>query len=284
MNYQTLSNNVKMPMLGFGVFQASPSETEKAVGMALATGYRLIDTAVAYQNEAAVGNAIKNSNVSRDQLFVTTKVWLQDYGYQQTQQSVFRSLELLKTDYLDLVLLHQPIGDVWGAWRALEDLYRDGTVRAIGVSNFPPELVEQFLQINEIKPMVNQIEINPFYQQTKNVSYLQSNDVVAEAWAPFAEGKNGIFHNPQLQEIANVHQTKVGNVILRWLNQRNIVTIPKSIHQNRIESNFAIFDFELSPTEMEMISSLNTDVSMFNQADRPDVARTKNLINWHVNH
>lgn len=260
----TLNNGVAMPLLGFGVFQMNDAEEcERSVYEALRAGYRLIDTAAAYGNEAAVGNAIKRAGVPREELFVTTKLWIQDAGEERTRQAFERSLQRLELDYLDLYLIHQPFGDVYGAWRAMEELYRDGRVRAIGVSNFQPDRVMDLIVHNQVVPAVNQIETHPFHQQIDTQQFLQENNVQIESWGPFAEGRNNIFQNELLRSIANKHQKSVAQVILRWLTQRGIVAIPKSVRPERIVENFTIFDVELSPDDMAAIATLDTKTSSF---------------------
>ncbi|MEJ5200227.1 MAG: aldo/keto reductase, partial [Anaerolineae bacterium] len=260
----TLNNGVEMPILGFGVFQiADPAECERCVLDALETGYRLIDTAASYGNEAAVGAAIKRSGVPRAEIFVTTKLWIQDAGYEKTKQAFERSLQRLQLDYLDLYLIHQPFGDVYGAWRAMEELYREGRIRAIGVSNFYPDRLMDLIVHNQVVPAVNQIECHPFHQQVETQAFLEENKVQLEAWAPFAEGRNNIFQNEVLRSIAEKHRKTVAQVILRWLTQRRIVAIPKSVRKERIVENFNVFDFELSPEDMAAIATLDTKTSVF---------------------
>ncbi|RYG61117.1 aldo/keto reductase [bacterium] len=269
-----LNNGVEMPILGFGVFQIPDAkECEKSVLDALETGYRLIDTAAAYGNEEAVGNAIKNSGISREEIFLTTKLWIQDAGYDKAKKAFERSIGKLQVDTLDLYLIHQPYGDVYGAWRAMEELYREGRVRAIGISNFHPDRVMDFLVHLEVVPAVNQIETHPFHQQIGTQKFLQENDVQIESWGPFAEGKNDIFQNELLLSIAANHQKTVAQVILRWLTQRGVVAIPKSVRRERMTENFNIFDFELSPAEFEAIVSLDTKASLF--FDHRDPAMVK---------
>jgi 2,5-diketo-D-gluconate reductase A len=260
----TLNNGVQMPLLGFGVFQIPDAdECERSVAEAIRTGYRLIDTAAAYGNEAAVGAAIQRSGVAREDLFITTKLWIQDAGYEKTKQAFERSLQRLQLAYLDLYLIHQPFGDVYGAWRAMEELYREGRVRAIGVSNFHPDRVMDLIVHNQVVPAVNQIETHPFHQQIETQAFLQENGVQIESWGPFAEGRNNIFDNGQLRSIADSHQKSVAQVILRWLTQRGVVAIPKSVRKERIAENFNVFDFALSPEEMTAIATLDTKTSSF---------------------
>jgi diketogulonate reductase-like aldo/keto reductase len=259
-----LNNGVEMPILGFGVFQiADLEECERSVYEAIRAGYRLIDTAAAYQNEEAVGTAIQKSGVPREEIFVTTKLWIQDAGYESTKKAFERSLKRLQLDYLDLYLIHQPYGDIYGSWRAMEELYREGKIRAIGVSNFQPDRLMDLIVYNEVVPAVNQIETHPFNQQIETQKFLQENNVQIESWGPFAEGKNNIFENELLLAIAEKYKKTVAQVILRWLTQRGIVVIPKSVRKERIVENFNIFDFELSPEDMNAIISLDTKVSSF---------------------
>ncbi len=237
----TLNNGVEMPLLGFGVFQVTDAEEcERSVYEALRTGYRLIDTAAAYGNEEAVGNAIKRASVPREELFVTTKLWIADAGYERTKQAFDRSLQRLQLEYLDLYLIHQPFGDVYGAWRAMEELYREGRIRAIGVSNFQPDRLMDLMVHNEVVPAVNQIETHPFNQQIETQEFLRANGVQHEAWAPFAEGQHNIFENEVLLSLAGKYQKTVAQIILRWLTQRGIVAIPKSVRKERIEENFDV--------------------------------------------
>ena len=260
----TLNNGVAMPLLGFGVFQMDDAaECERSVDDALATGYRLLDTAASYRNEEAVGNAIRRSGVAREELFVTTKLWVQDAGYEKARRAFDRSMQKLQLDYLDLYLIHQPFGDVHGAWRAMEELYREGRVRAIGVSNFQPDRVMDLIVHNEVIPAVNQVETHPFNQQIEPQRFLEEQKVQIEAWGPFAEGRNDIFKNPLLHSIADEHGKTVAQVILRWLTQRGVVAIPKSVRRERIEENFNVFDFNLTPENMAAIATLDTKTSSF---------------------
>jgi 2,5-diketo-D-gluconate reductase A len=259
-----LNNGIEMPLLGFGVYQITDAkECEKSVYDAIKTGYRLIDTAAAYGNEEAVGNAIKRSGVPRKELFITTKLWIQDTGYENTRNAFERSLQRLQLEYLDLYLIHQPYGDVHGSWRAMEDLQWEGRVRAIGVSNFQPDRLMDLMVHNLVVPAVNQIETHPFHQQVETQQFLQEHGVQLQSWGPFAEGRNNIFQNELLLLIAERHQKTVAQVILRWLTQRGIVAIPKSVRKDRIVENFNIFDFQLSSEDMEAITSLNTEQSLF---------------------
>jgi 2,5-diketo-D-gluconate reductase A len=249
-----LNNGVEMPILGFGVFQVRDlEECERSVYEATQTGYRLIDTAASYLNEDAVGKAIKRSGVAREDLFVTTKLWIQDAGYESTKKAFEKSLQRLQLDYLDLYLIHQPYGDVYGSWRAMEELNREGRIRAIGLSNFQSDRVMDLILHNEVVPAVNQIETHPFNQQIDTQKFLQENNVQIESWGPFAEGKNNIFQNELLLSIAGKYQRTVAQVILRWLTQRGVVVIPKSVRKERIVENFNIFDFELGAEAMEAI-------------------------------
>lgn len=275
-----LNNGIEMPLLGFGVFQITDNkEAEKAVLTALDAGYRLIDTASSYGNEGAVGRAIKKSGITRSDIFVTTKLWVQDTGYEATKRAINESLKKLQLDYLDLYLIHQPYGDVYGSWRAMEEAYESGMIRAIGVSNFEPDRIWDLALYNRVRPAVNQIEINPWMQQQDAVKFLQDKAIQPEAWAPFAEGKNQIFSNPLLQEIGLSHHKSVGQVILRWLIQRKIVVIPKSVHRERIVENSNIFDFTLTDQEMTKINGLDKRQSQFfDHRDPAAVERIYNMI------
>jgi 2,5-diketo-D-gluconate reductase A len=260
----TLNNGVEMPLLGFGVFQVTDAgECERSVTEAIRVGYRLIDTAASYGNEEAVGKAIKRSGVAREELFVTTKLWIMDAGDERTKPAFERSLKRLQLDYLDLYLIHQPIGDVYGAWRAMEELYREGRIRAIGVSNFQPDRIMDLKLHNQVVPAVNQIETNPFCQQMETQKFLQENNVQIESWGPFAEGKNNIFQNDVLHSLAAKYKKTVAQIILRWLTQRGVVAIPKSVRKERIAENFDVFDLELSPEDMDAIAALDTGRSLF---------------------
>jgi diketogulonate reductase-like aldo/keto reductase len=259
-----LNNSVEMPILGFGVFQITDSEEcERSVQEAIQTGYRLIDTAASYENEEEVGNAIKSSGVAREELFVTTKLWIQDAGYERAKKAFERSLKRLQLEYLDLYLIHQPFGDVYGSWRAMEALYREGRIRAIGVSNFQPDRLMDLIVHNQVVPAVNQIETHPFNQQIETQKFLQENNVQIESWGPFAEGKNNIFENELLCSIGGKYNKTVAQTILRWLTQRGVVVIPKSVRKERIIENFNIFDFELSREDMDAIVALDMKVSSF---------------------
>ncbi|KPV53827.1 2,5-diketo-D-gluconic acid reductase [Kouleothrix aurantiaca] len=269
----TLNIGVVMPLLGFGVFQMNDAEEcERSVYEAIRTGYRLIDTAAVYGNEAAVGKAIKRAGVAREELFVTTKLWIQDAGYEHTKKAFEQSLQKLQLEYLDLYLIHQPYGDVYGEWRTMEELYREGRVRAIGVSNFHSDRLMDLIVHNQVVPAVNQIETHPFYQQTETQKFLQDNTVQIESWGPLAEGRNNIFENELLRSIATKHQKTVAQVILRWLTQRGVVAIPKSVRKERIEENFTIFDFALSPDDMAAIATLDTKTSLFDHRD-PNIVK-----------
>ena len=274
MKHIVLNNGVEMPILGFGVFQVRDAEVcEQSVYEAIQTGYRLIDTAASYLNEDAVGKAIKRSGVTREELFVTTKLWIQDAGYERTKKAFEKSLHRLQLDYLDLYLIHQPFGDVYGSWRAMEELYRAGRTRAIGVSNFQPDRIMDLIVHNEVVPVVNQIETHPFNQQIETQKFLQENNVQIESWGPFAEGKHNIFQNELLLSIAAKYKKTVAQVILRWLTQREVVVIPKSVRKERIVENFNIFDFELSPEDMDAIISLDTKVSSFFDHRDPEIVK-----------
>ena len=269
-----LNNGVEMPILGFGVFQVTDlEECERSVFDALQTGYRLIDTAASYMNEEAVGKAIKSSGIPREDLFITTKLWIQSHGYEGTKKAFENSLKRLDLDYLDLYLMHQPYGDVYGEWRAMQDLYKEGRIRAIGISNFYPDRVIDLILHNEIIPAVNQIETHPFHQQTDEQKFLQENDVQIESWGPFAEGRNNIFQNELLLTIGKKYNKSIAQVILRWLTQRGVVAIPKSVRKERMEENFNIFDFGLSVEDMEAIKTLDTKTSSF--FDHRDPAMVK---------
>jgi diketogulonate reductase-like aldo/keto reductase len=271
-----LNNGVEMPILGFGVFQITDAEEcERSVYEAIRTGYRLIDTAASYENEEEVGKAIKRSGVSREELFVTTKLWIQDAGYESAKKAFERSLKRLQLEYLDLYLIHQPFGDVYGSWRAMEALYQEGRIRAIGVSNFQPDRIMDLIVHNNVVPAVNQIETHPFNQQIETQKFLQENNVQIESWGPFAEGKNNIFGNELLFSIAGKYNKTVAQVILRWLTQRGVVVIPKSVRKERIVENFNIFDFELSREDMDAIVTLDTRVSSF--FDHRDPTMVKRL-------
>lgn len=259
-----LNNGIEMPLLGFGVFQMTDAtECERAIIDALETGYRLIDTAASYQNETQVGNALKQSQIAREDLFITTKLWLQDTSYEGAKAQFQRSLSRLQLDYIDLYLIHQPYGDVHGAWRAMEELYQAGKIRAIGVSNFHPDRLADLIAFNKVIPAVNQVEVNPFNQQLHAVPWMQSKNIQPEAWAPFAEGRNGLFQHPQLTAIGEKYGKSVGQVVLRWLFQRGIVSLAKSVRKTRMAENINILDFTLTDDEMTQITAIDTATSAF---------------------
>jgi len=259
-----LNNGIEMPLLGFGVYQMTDAaECERAVIDAIETGYRLIDTAASYLNEEQVGNALKQSGIARDELFVTTKLWLQDASYEGAKAQFERSLNRLQLNHVDLYLIHQPYGDVHGAWRAMEELQRAGKIRAIGVSNFHPDRLADLIAFNKVVPAVNQVEVNPFNQQLHAVPWMKTHGIQPEAWAPFAEGRNGLFEHPLLTGIGKKHGKSVGQVVLRWIYQRGIVSLAKSVRKERMEENINIFDFELSPEETLQITALDTGTSAF---------------------
>ena len=264
MQYVTLNNGLQMPIVGYGVFQiADANECARSVVDALEAGYRLIDTAASYMNEVAVGKGLRASGVPREQLFVTSKLWVQDTGYERTQQAIDQSLSRLGIDYQDLALIHQPFGDVHGSWRAMQDAYRAGKLRAIGVSNFHPDRLMDIQAFNEIAPAINQVEVNPFQQQLESTPFMKDLGVQAEAWAPFAEGRNGLFQNEVLLAIAERHDKSVGQVVLRWLVQRGIVALAKSVRKERMAENIAVFDFELDDSDMARIATLDTNTNSF---------------------
>jgi len=269
-----LNNGVEIPILGFGVFQISnPAECERSVVDAIQAGYNHIDTAASYQNEEAVGRGIQQSGVAREQLFITTKLWIQSQGYDGTLQAFDRSLKRLQLDYVDLYLIHQPFGDVYGEWRAMEELYQQSKVRAIGVSNFQPDRIMDLMIHNKITPAVNQIEVNPFQQQVDTQKFLRDNSVKVEAWAPFAEGKNNIFQNAVLLSIAARHNKSVAQVILRWLVQRGTIALAKSTRKERMMENISVFDFELSAEDVAAIATLDTKTSSFFDHRNPDMVK-----------
>lgn len=270
-----LNNGVEMPILGFGVFQvADLAECEKAVVEAIETGYRLIDTAASYGNEEAVGNAIKRSGVAREELFITTKLWVQDAGYENTLKAFEKSLKKLQLEYLDLYLIHQPYGDIFGSWKAMQELYNAGKIRAIGVSNFHPDRIADLIANSGFTPAVNQVETHPFHQQTETQKFLTENNVQIESWGPFAEGKNDIFNNEVLKSIAEKYNKSVAQVILNWLTSRNVIVIPKSVKKERMAENFDIFDFELSSEDKDAIATLDTASSLFFDHRDP------NMVKW----
>lgn len=259
-----LNNGVEMPILGFGVFQIPDhSECKKSVLNAIEVGYRSVDTAAAYQNEEAVGEAIKESGIDRSELFITTKLWIADAGYEKTKKAIETSLNKLQLDYLDLYLIHQPYGDVHGSWRAMEEAYKQGKIKAIGVSNFHPDRVMDLIVNNKIVPAINQIETHPFYQRNEDQNFLQENGVQIESWAPFAEGKNDLFKNEQLAIIGKKYNKSIAQVVLRWLIQRGVVVIPKTVTKERMIENINVFDFELSQEEMTTIQTMDTKESLF---------------------
>ena len=258
-----LNNGIEMPILGYGVYQVTPEECERCVSDAISVGYRSIDTAQAYHNEEGVGNAISKCGVPREELFITTKVWISNAGYEKAKASIDESLHKLKSDYIDLLLIHQPFGDYYGTYRAMEEAYKAGKLRAIGVSNFYPDRFIDLAEICEITPAVNQVETNPFYQQIEAEAFMQEKGVQIESWAPFAEGKNNMFQNETLAAIASKYGKSIAQVVLRWLIQRNIVVIPKSIRKERIIENFNVSDFELTKEDMKKIAALDTNTSCF---------------------
>ena len=272
MEYVTLSNGVRMPMLGYGVYQVTKDECERCVLDAIKVGYRSIDTAQSYFNEEEVGNAIAKCGVPREELFITTKVWIEHYGYEEAKASVLESMRKLKVDYLDLCLLHQPFNDVYGAYRALEDLYDEGKIRAIGISNFYPDRMIDIASFARIKPMVNQIEVHPHHQQSESKQWHDKYGVQVEAWAPFGEGRGGMFQLPELKAIGDKYGKTVAQVILRWHIQRGVVVIPKSTHIERMEENLNIFDFELTAEDMAAISTLDKKQSSFFSHTDPGMA------------
>lgn len=276
MEYVTLSNGIKMPVLGYGVYQVSKEECERCVLDALKAGYRSLDTAQSYFNEEEVGNAISKSGVPREDIFLTTKVWIEHYGYDECKKSVENSLKKLKTDYIDLVLLHQPFADYYGAWRALEDLYEEGVLRAIGVSNFNPDRLVDIASFNRIAPMVNQVETHPFNQQNEAKKWMDKYNVQHEAWAPFGEGRKGLFDNPVLKTIGAKYNKSAAQVILRWHIQRNTVVIPKSTHYERMVQNIDVFDFHLTDEDMKLIAGLDREESSFFSHTDP------NMVEWFV--
>lgn len=276
MDYITLNNGVKMPILGYGVYQVTKDECERCVLDALEVGYRSLDTAQSYFNEEEVGNAIQKSGIPRKDIFLTTKVWIEHYGYDQTRASVLESMKKLKTDYLDLVLLHQPFADYYSAYRALEDLYTEGKIRAIGISNFYADRMIDLASFTKIKPMVNQVETHPLNQQIAAKDWMKKYNIQIEAWAPFGEGRGEMFSNPVLTEIAQKHQKSVAQVILRWHIQNGVVVIPKSTHKERMAENFNVFDFTLSEDDMKKIATLDKNQSAFFSHQDPQ------MVEWFV--
>lgn len=277
MEYVTLSNGVKMPVLGYGVYQVSKEECERCVLDALKAGYRHIDTAQSYFNEEEVGSAIAKSGVPREEIFLTTKVWIEHYGYERAKASVEESLRRLNTNYIDLVLLHQPFSDAYGAWRALEELYEEGRIRAVGISNFYADRMVDFASFNRIKPMVNQMETHIFNQQKELKGWADKYDIRLEAWAPFGEGRGGTFDNPVILQIGEKYGKTAAQVMLRWNIQRGVIVIPKSTHAQRMEENFNVFDFALSGEDMEAIAALDANKSSFFSHQDPSV------VEWFVN-
>lgn len=269
----TLNNGVEMPILGFGVYQVPPEDTQRVVEDALEVGYRSLDTAAAYFNEDAVGRAIKASGLPRDELFITTKLWISDAGDEGARVGFERSLGKLGLDHLDLYLIHQPFGDTYGSWRTMEKLLAEGLTRAIGVSNFYPDRLVDLVEHNEVVPAINQIETHPFFQRAEYQELLASLGVRIESWGPFAEGRNNLFTDPVLSEIARAHDATVGQVVLRWLVQRGVVVIPKSVRRERMEENFAAADLELTDADMAAIAALDTGASLFIDHTDPEAVR-----------
>ena len=263
MDYKTLSNGIKIPVLGYGVYQVTKDECERCVRDALSAGYRHIDTAQSYFNEEEVGHAIKKSGIDRKEIFLTTKVWIEHYGYEECKASVEESLRKLGTPYIDLMLLHQPFADYYGAWSALEDLYDAGKLRAIGVSNFYPDRLVDLASFARIKPMVNQIETHPLFQRADDHTWMEKYGVAHEAWAPFGEGRGGLFENVTLSEIGAKYSKTAAQVMLRWNIQRGVIVLPKSTHKERMEQNLAVFDFSLTDDDMAKIAALDTGKSSF---------------------
>jgi len=282
MEFTTLNNGIKMPREGFGVFQVSdPAQCEQAVLDAIVAGYRLLDTAAAYMNEEAVGAAIKKCGVAREELFITTKLWVQDAGYEETKKAFQVSLDKLGLDYLDLYLIHQPMGDYYGAYRAMEELYKEGKVKAIGVCNFYPERLVDLCMNIDVVPAVNQVELHPFFQQENALSVMKEFNVQPEAWGPLAEGRHGIFTDPMLTEIAEKYGKSVAQVVLRWNAQRGVVIIPKSVHQNRIVENLDIWDFELSQEDIDKIATMDMGHSEIVNHSDPEFVKILNGMKIH---
>ncbi|MBS6256022.1 aldo/keto reductase [Megasphaera massiliensis] len=281
MEFVTLNNGIKMPKLGYGVYQTDPADTERAVSDALEVGYRLIDTAAIYGNEEGVGAAIRQSGIAREDLFITTKLWVQDHGYDNTLRAFDASMKRLGLDYLDLYLIHKPYGDYYGAWRAMEKLYKEGRIRAIGVTSFWNERLADLAGMNEVKPAVNQIETNVWNQKWSEEAFMKEIGIQPQAWAPFAEGNNDIFRTPLIQKIAETYGKTVGQVMLRWLLQRDIVAIPKSVRKERMQENFDIFDFELTSKDMEALRTLDTGKSTIYDEMDPHVAMNIGKVTFH---
>lgn len=283
MQYRTLSNGVELPMIGYGTFQIKDAaQCEQCVSQALEAGYRLFDTAASYENEAAIGRALHGSGLPRKEWFVTTKLWVQDAGYDGTLKAFDRSLKQLGLDHIDLYLIHQPFGDYYGAWRAMERLYREGGVRAIGVSNFTPERLVDLCMNQEIRPMVNQIEVHPFFQQNTALRVMEDYGVVPQAWGPFSEAQKDIFHHKTLAKIAGRHGKTTAQVILRWHLQRNIPAIPKTVHRERMIENLNVFDFELTGKEMERIAGMDIGHSEIIDHHCFSTARQLNSVKIHA--
>lgn len=281
MEFVTLNNGIKMPKLGYGVYQTDPADTERAVSDALEVGYRLIDTAAIYGNEEGVGAAIRQSGIAREDLFITTKLWVQDHGYDNTLRAFDASMKRLGLDYLDLYLIHKPYGDYYGAWRAMEKLYKEGRIRAIGVTSFWNERLADLANMNEVKPAVNQIETNVWDQKWSEEAFMKEIGIQHQAWAPFSEGNNDIFRTPLIQKIAETYGKTVGQVMLRWLLQRDIVAIPKSVRKERMQENFDIFDFELTSKDMEALRTLDTGKSTIYDEMDPHVAMNIGKVTFH---
>lgn len=276
MEYVQLNNGLKMPILGYGVYQVTKDKCERCVLDALKTGYRLIDTAQSYFNEKEVGNAIVKSGIPREEIFLTTKVWVEHYGYEETKKSVYESMKKLQTEYIDLMLLHQPFSDYYGAYRALEELYQEGVLKAIGVSNFYPDRLVDIANFANIVPMVNQVETHVLNQQTEAKKWMEKYEVQIEAWAPFGEGRGGLFENPILTAIGEKYGKTSAQVMLRWNIQRGVVVLPKSTHMERMEQNFNVFDFSLTDEDMATIAALDTQTSSFFSHYDP------NMVEWFV--
>ncbi len=276
MQYVKLNNGVEMPMLGYGVYQITKEECERCVLDALKAGYRLIDTAQSYFNEEEVGSAIKKSSIPREEIFLTTKVWIEHYGYEEAKKSIIASMEKLQVDYIDLVLMHQPFSDYYGTWRAMEEFYKEGKIRAIGISNFYPDRMVDIASFAQIKPMVNQIEIHPHYQQTEAIKWNRKYGLQVEAWAPFGEGRGGLFDDETLKSIGNKYYKTPAQVILKWHLQRGIVVIPKSTHYERMVENFNVFDFTLTEEDINLITTLDKNKSSFFSHNDPA------MVEWFV--